>query len=108
MDVRHVPAIYDSSEYESAFHGHGFYITKIGVLGEPALQRHLSIQLNVGAANLHIGDLHVLDQPDAWHWLLLFPPKPIKRIPSHRSKSTASTRCLRLATAASKRAGIVS
>ena len=42
MDVRHVPAIYDSSEYESAFHGHGFYITKIGVLGEPALQRHLS------------------------------------------------------------------
>jgi len=42
MDVRHVPAIYDSSEYESAFHGHGFYITKIGVFGEPALQRHLS------------------------------------------------------------------
>lgn len=42
MDVRHVPAIYDSSEYESAFHGHGFYITKIGVFDEPALQRHLS------------------------------------------------------------------
>lgn len=47
------------------------------------------IQLNVGATNLHIGDLHVLDQPDAWHWLFLFLPKPIKRIPSHHSKSAA-------------------